>query len=59
MVGYAILMDLKETFRRAILEDKFHVAITIENEGNLESFVFSQRISTKDAVSTIKTDNEC
>jgi len=50
---YATIMDLKKMFEKTIIEEKYHVVITIENEGRLECFTYGQGISDKDVISIL------
>jgi hypothetical protein len=49
-VGYATVADMRKMFEKAILEEKYHIMITVEGNGDLESFTYGQGISDGDIV---------
>jgi hypothetical protein len=49
-MSYATVADMRKMFEMAIKEEKYHVMITIENKGDLESFTYGQGISDGDIV---------
>jgi hypothetical protein len=51
-MSYATVSDMRRMFEKAILEDKYHVMITVENEDktDLLSFTYGQGISDGDIV---------
>ena len=55
-MSYATIMDLKQMFNRAILEDKFHIIIIIypkKRKDQLESYCFGQGISTLEVLAEL------
>jgi hypothetical protein len=52
-MSYATIGDLRKMFEKAIAEDKYHIIITIEDEGQLKSLTYGQGISDKDVIAIL------
>ena len=50
----ATVNDLKKMFSMALLEDKYHIAITIENKEKLECNCYGQGIDTEELLNLLK-----
>ena len=53
-MSYATIKDLRKIFEKAISESKYHIAITIEDEGLLQCFTYGQGISDNEMISVLK-----
>ena len=57
-MSFATIDDLKKMFSMALLEDRYHIAITIENKGELECNCYSQGINIEEILNLLKENND-